>query len=132
MDDKTDRLRTLMIERILVLDGVMGTMAQALELDEKGYRGERFADFGRDLRGNHDLLNLTQPKMIEEILVGYAGAGADIISTNTFNANAISQADYGLEDIVYEINLEGARIARRVADQCNGDGSGREVFVAGI
>ena len=132
IEDKTERLKSLMAERILVLDGAMGTMVQSLELNEATYRGERFADFGRDLRGNHDLINLTQPHMVTDIHRSYLDAGADIISTNTFNANRISQSDYGLEDLVYEINLEGARLVRAAADELRSRPDGRECFTAGI
>jgi len=103
-------------QRILIIDGAMGTMIQRYQLDEAGYRGERFAAHPRDLKGNNDLLNLTQPAVIEEIHRQYLDAGADIIETNTFNAQAISMADYGFEEFVYEINLAAARIARRAAD----------------
>ena len=103
-------------QRILILDGAMGTMIQRYKLDEAGYRGTRFKGFSRDLKGNNDLLVLTQPKIIKEIHNAYLEAGADIIETNTFNAQAISQADYGLEDVAYEINVAAAKIAREAAD----------------
>jgi 5-methyltetrahydrofolate--homocysteine methyltransferase len=103
-------------ERILILDGAMGTMIQRYKLDEAGYRGERFKNHPRDLRGNNDLLVLSQPKIINEIHNAYLEAGADIIETNTFNAQAISQSDYGLEDIVYEMNVAAAKLAREAAD----------------
>src|SRR3989337_3434237 len=92
-------------ERILILDGAMGTMIQRYRLDEAGYRGARFKDHKRDLKGNNDLLVLSQPKIISEIHNAYLEAGAAIIETNTFNAQAISQADYGLEAIVYGMNV---------------------------
>src|SRR5215510_11423105 len=88
-------------ERILVLDGAMGTMIQQLKLDEAGYRGERFKDWHRDLRGNNDLLILTQPDAVRELHLNYFRAGADIVSTNTFSSTRIAQADYGLEEFVY-------------------------------
>src|SRR5258708_5922704 len=91
--------------RILVLDGAMGTMIQGLQYDEAGFRGERFADFHRDLRGNNDLLILTQPQAIEEIHAAYLRAGADIVATNTFSSTSIAQADYDLSGIAYEMNL---------------------------
>src|SRR3954469_21654223 len=101
-------------QRILVLDGAMGTMVQRFNLTEAQYRGERFRDFHKDLRGNNDLLTLTRPQVIREIHAQYLEAGADILETNTFNSTSISQADYDLQSIVAELNLEGARIAREV------------------
>ena len=103
-------------ERILVLDGAMGTMIQGLEYDEAAFRGERFKDFHRDLSGNNDLLILTQPKAIEDIHAEYLRAGADIVATNTFSSTSIAQADYDLSGIAYELNLEGAKLARAAAD----------------
>jgi 5-methyltetrahydrofolate--homocysteine methyltransferase len=103
-------------ERILILDGAMGTMIQRYKLDEAGYRGTRFKDFKHDLKGNNDLLVLTQPKIISEIHNAYLEAGADIVETNTFNAQAISQSDYGLEDIAYEMNVAAAKLAREAAN----------------
>src|SRR6266516_6763616 len=108
-------LKRLAAERILVLDGAMGTMIQALKLDEQGYRGARFADWQRDVRGNNDLLNLTQADAIRDIHLAYFRAGADIVSTNTFSSTAIAQADYGMQDIAYELNFEGARLVRAAA-----------------
>src|SRR4051812_13304184 len=117
-------------KRILVLDGAMGTMIQALQFDEAAFRGERFKDFHRDLRGNNDLLILTQPQAIEDIHAQYLRAGADIVATNTFSATTIAQADYDLTDVIYDLNFEGARLARnaavRVAAEDGGPG-----FVAG-
>src|SRR5215813_11475335 len=104
-------------EKILVLDGAMGTMIQGLQLDEAAFRGERFKDFHRDLRGNNDLLILTQPQAIEDIHAAYLRAGADIVATNTFSATSIAQADYDLTDIIYELNREGARLARNAAER---------------
>ncbi len=104
-------------KRILVLDGAMGTMIQSYTLGEEGYRGERFKNYQTSLKGNNDLLVLTQPKIIQEIHEKYLEAGADIIETNTFNANRISMADYKMEGLVYEINLEAAKIAREAADR---------------
>ncbi|HEV2720364.1 MAG TPA: homocysteine S-methyltransferase family protein, partial [Thermoanaerobaculia bacterium] len=114
--DRTAELRDLLSRRIVILDGAMGTMIQRYKLDEAAYRGERFASHPRDLKGANDLLCLTRPSVIEEIHRQYLEAGADIIETNTFNAQAISMSDYGLESICYEINLEAARIARSAAD----------------
>src|SRR5207237_3459080 len=104
-------------QRILIIDGAMGTMIQRYRLEEAAYRGARFADHPRDLKGNNDLLCLTRPDIIEEIHRQYLEAGADIIETNTFNAQAISMADYALESVCYEINFEAAKIAKRAAAQ---------------
>src|SRR3954454_6107132 len=117
-------------ERILVLDGAMGTMIQGLEFDEAAFRGERFADFHRDVRGNNDLLILTQPKAIEDIHAEYLRAGADIVATNTFSSTSIAQADYDLSSIAYEMNLHGARLARAAAERVTRE-DGRPRFVAG-
>ena len=114
--DASDELRAALAERILVIDGAMGTAIQRDRPDEAGYRGERFADWPSDLVGNNDLLTLTQPAIIESIHREYLESGADLIETNTFNANAVSLADYGLEALAYELNLESARLARRAAD----------------
>ncbi len=122
-------LREALTERILVLDGAMGTMIQRARPTSDDYRGRRFADWPRDLKGANDLLSLTRPDLIAAIHREYLAAGADIIETNTFNASAPSLADYGLEELVAEINLESARIARRVADEAAQDGRPR--FVAG-
>ena len=118
-------------ERILILDGAMGTMIQRYKLDEAGYRGARFKNFTRDLKGNNDLLVLTQPKIISEIHNAYLEAGADIIETNTFNAQAISQSDYGLEDIAYEMNVAAAKLAREAADAWTKKTPDKPRFVAG-
>jgi len=117
--------------RILILDGAMGTMIQRYRLDEAGYRGERFKDHPRDLKGNNDLLVLTQPKIIGEIHNAYLEAGADIVETNTFNAQAISQADYGLENYAYELNVAAAKIARDAADAWTRKTPDKPRFVAG-
>src|SRR5213080_4669614 len=108
-------LRRAAAERILVLDGAMGTMIQELKLDEEGYRGARFDAWNREVRGNNDLLILTQPEAIRSIHLAYYRAGADIVSTNTFSSTAIAQSDYGMADIAYELNLEGAKLARAAA-----------------
>jgi 5-methyltetrahydrofolate--homocysteine methyltransferase len=118
--------------RILVLDGAMGTMIQRYRLSEADYRGERFRDFPRDLRGNNDLLTLTRPQVIREIHAQYLEAGADILETNTFNSTSISQADYHLEDIVAELNFEAARLAREMADNFTARTPGKPRFVAGV
>ncbi|MGB5165426.1 MAG: methionine synthase [Woeseiaceae bacterium] len=118
-------------ERILVLDGAMGTMIQAYGLDEDGYRGRRFADWHRDLKGNNDLLSLTRPDIIKEIHSSFLEAGADIIETNTFNSNAPSLGDYGMESMVAEFNLAAARVARECADNFAAR-SGQPRYVAGV
>jgi 5-methyltetrahydrofolate--homocysteine methyltransferase len=119
-----------MKERILVLDGAMGTMIQALNLDEDGYRGARFDAWNREVRGNNDLLNLSRPRAIRDIHYAYFRAGADIVSTNTFSSTAIAQADYGMEGIAYELNLAGARLAREAANDAQAE-DGIRRFVAG-
>jgi 5-methyltetrahydrofolate--homocysteine methyltransferase len=123
-------LREAAAERILVLDGAMGTEIQTLKLAEEDFRGERFRDHGHDLRGNNDLLILTQPDAVRDIHLRYFQAGADIVETNTFSGTAIAQADYGLEAIVYELNREGARLAREAATLAQTE-DGRRRFVAG-
>jgi 5-methyltetrahydrofolate--homocysteine methyltransferase len=125
------RLRAAAAKRILVLDGAMGTLIQNLKLSEADFRGERFKDWPRDLRGNNDLLILTQPDAILGFHVDYLRAGADIVETNTFASTSIAQADYGLEGIAYEMNLEGARLARRAADMVTLETPDRPRFVAG-
>ena len=117
-------------ERILVLDGAMGTMIQDLRLDETGFRGERFRDWHRDLRGNNDLLNLSQPDAIRDIHLAYFLAGADLVETNTFSSTTIAQADYGLEDHVVDLNRSGARLAREAANLAEAK-DGRRRFVCG-
>src|SRR6202142_2957321 len=117
-------------ERILVLDGAMGTMIQGLEYDEAAFRGQRFENFNRDVRGNNDLLILTQPKAIEDIHAAYLRAGADIVDTNTFSSTSIAQADYEMSDLAYELNLEGARLARAAAIRVSAE-DGKPRFVAG-
>jgi 5-methyltetrahydrofolate--homocysteine methyltransferase len=128
--DRIRELRRLLDERILVLDGAMGTVIQSYRLGEDDYRGERFRDWPRDLKGNNDLLVLTRPGIIGEIHRRYLESGADIVETNTFNSNATSQADYGTEALVRELNLAAAQIARRAADEVAAS-TGRVRFVAG-
>ncbi len=123
-------IETLLEERILILDGAMGTMIQAHQLDEAHYRGERFADHPGELKGNNDLLSLTQPHIIQGIHEAYLDAGADIVETNTFNANAISLADYHMEELAYEINLASARLARAACERFATPERPR--FVAGV
>src|SRR5256884_8526341 len=127
---KRTALLALARERILVLDGAMGTMIQGLQYDETAFRGERFKDFHRDLRGNNDLLILTQPQAIEHIHADYLRAGADIVATNTFSSTSIAQADYELSGFAYELNLEGAKLARAAAE-CVAAEDGKPRFVAG-
>jgi 5-methyltetrahydrofolate--homocysteine methyltransferase len=108
---RTAELHTLLEQRILVLDGAMGTMIQRERLDESQFRGGRFRDWPSDLRGNNDLLALTQPTLIRRIHEQYLAAGADIVETNTFNSTAISMADYGMESLVEELNFAAAQLA---------------------
>lgn len=124
------RLLALAAQRILVLDGAMGTMIQQLQLDEAAFRGERFKDFHRDLRGNNDLLILTQPQAIEDIHAQYLRAGADIVATNTFSSTSIAQADYDMSDLAYEMSRDGARLARNAAAKVEAE-DGKPRFVAG-
>jgi 5-methyltetrahydrofolate--homocysteine methyltransferase len=120
----------LLRQRILVLDGAMGTMIQGLKLNEEGYRGARFDAWNREVRGNNDLLNLSRPDAVRDIHLAYFRAGADIVSTNTFSSTAIAQADYGMEGIAYELNQAGATLAREAATRAEGE-DGRRRFVAG-
>ncbi|MCV7221327.1 methionine synthase [Mycolicibacterium elephantis] len=117
--DSTDALTSTLRQRIMVIDGAMGTAIQRDRPDEAGYRGERFEDWPSDLQGNNDLLNLTQPQIIAGIHREYLEAGADIIETNTFNANAVSLSDYGMADLAYELNYAGAALARAACDECS-------------
>ncbi|MCS0493684.1 methionine synthase [Ancylobacter sp. MQZ15Z-1] len=128
--DTLAALREAAAQRILVLDGAMGTMIQQLKLDEAGYRGERFASWNRDLKGNNDLLNLTRPEAVRDIHLAYFMAGADIVETNTFSGTTIAMADYGMESLVYELNFEGARLAKEAAKLAEAK-DGRRRFVAG-
>ncbi|HEY9191353.1 MAG TPA: methionine synthase [Methyloversatilis sp.] len=130
--DCTDLLKSLMARRILLLDGAMGTMVQRHRLVEADYRGSRFADHPKDLKGNNDLLLLTRPDVIRGIHAAYLEAGADIIETNTFNATVISQAEYGLEAVVHELNVAGARLAREVCDEYTAKNPDKPRFVAGV
>ena len=121
----------LLRQRILILDGAMGTMIQRYKLDEAAFRGDRFASWDKDLKGHNDLLNVTRPAVIEEIHRQYLDAGADIIETNTFNSQAVSLADYGMEDLGYELSKAGAECARRAVWQVLTSQPGRRCFVAG-
>src|SRR5438876_3662949 len=131
VQNRAEQLQQLLRERIVILDGAMGTMVQQHKLDEEAYRGERFKHSRRDLQGLHDLLCLTQPRLVEGIHKQYLEAGADLIETNTFNAQALSLADDGLESFAYEINAAAARCARRAADVVMAANPGRVCFVAG-
>lgn len=135
MSDRSTRLsafKQALQERILILDGGMGTMIQSYKLEEEDYRGERFADWPSDVKGNNDLLLLSRPDVIAAIEKAYLDAGADILETNTFNATQVSQADYGMESLVYELNVEGARVARQVADAKTLETPDKPRFVAGV
>src|SRR5690606_35617560 len=131
MTSRTSLLQAIARERILVLDGAMGTMLQRHPLTEADYRGTHFAHWARDLKGNHDLLNLTRPDVVASVHRAYYEAGADIVETNTFNANAISQADYDTQEYIYEINLAAARLARTIADEFTAKQPDKPRFVAG-
>jgi 5-methyltetrahydrofolate--homocysteine methyltransferase len=126
------KLETVLRERIVFLDGAMGTMIQRHRLGESDYRGERFADWPSDLKGNNDLLVLTQPQIIADIHRQYLEAGADIIETNTFNATRVAMADYGMEELSYEINVAAASLARSVADEMTATDAAKPRFVAGV
>jgi len=128
----TDTIQSLLEQRILILDGAMGTMIQQHKLKEEDYRGERFKKWTCDLKGNNDLLSLTQPHIIKEIHTQYLEAGADIIETNTFNATRIAMADYRMEELVYELNVAGAKLAREAADEMAQKTPDKPRFVAGV
>lgn len=130
--NKLEQLKTLMSRHILFLDGAMGTMIQSYKLEEKDYRGQRFSDWKLDLKGNNDLLSLTQPDIIKSIHQAYFEAGSDIVETNTFNATRVAMADYGMEAFAYEINYESARIAREAAQVYSQKTPEKPRFVAGV
>ncbi len=125
-----DQLISLLDSKILLLDGAMGTMIQKHKLQEEDYRGERFKDWGSPLKGNNDLLSLTQPEIISDIHRAYLAAGSDIIETNTFNATKVSMADYNMQDLAYEINVESARLAKNVVNEFQSEDKPR--YVAGV
>lgn len=127
----SEQLYKALGERILILDGAMGTMIQRYNFTEEDYRGERFKDWKSPLKGNNDLLSLTQPEAIEEIHRKYLLAGADIIETNTFSGTTIAMADYQMEDLVYELNYESAKIAKKVCDEFTAQNPNKPRFVAG-
>jgi 5-methyltetrahydrofolate--homocysteine methyltransferase len=130
-EQRIDALKLAAKERILVLDGAMGTMIQRHKLSEKDFRGERFKDWSQDLNGNNDLLVLTQPHIIREIHDAFFEAGSDMVETNTFNSTSISQADYGMEALAHELNVAAARIAREAADAWTEKTPDKPRFVAG-
>ncbi len=131
-DQRISALHAALTQRIVILDGAMGTMIQRHRLDEAAYRGDRFADWGHDLKGNNDLLVLTQPAIIRGIHTAYLEAGADILETNSFNATRIAMADYAMEELSYEINVAAARLAREAADAMTARTPERPRFVAGV
>jgi 5-methyltetrahydrofolate--homocysteine methyltransferase len=119
-------------ERVLILDGAMGTMIQRFKLKEEDFRGERFKDHGKDVKGNNELISLAQPDILRDIHLQYYRAGADIAETNTFGATRIAQADYQMEDLAYEMNVASARLAREAADICEKEEPGRVCYVSGV
>ncbi|HEX2984174.1 MAG TPA: homocysteine S-methyltransferase family protein, partial [Ignavibacteriales bacterium] len=125
------RLTTILQERILILDGAMGTMIQRHKLTEEQYRGARFKDYHRDVKGNNELLSITQPHIIKGIYREYLAAGSDIIETNTFNANAVSQGDYAMQSLVYEMNVQAAKLAKEAAEEFTAKNPDKPRFVAG-
>ncbi len=129
--DRLEALNAALRSRILVLDGAMGTMIQRHKLDEAAYRGTRFATWPREIKGNNDVLSLTQPALIRDIHAEYLDAGSDILETNTFSSTRIAQADYGMEDLAYELNVEGAKLARAAADAATAKTPDKPRFVAG-
>lgn len=131
MNSRTTMLFEALNNRILILDGAMGTMLQRYKFEEEDYRGERFKDWESPLKGNNDLLSLTQPHAIAEVHKKYLEAGADIIETNTFSATTIAMADYHMEDLVYELNFESAKIAKKVCDEITALNPEKPRFVAG-
>ena len=128
---KKQTIKEILEHRVLVLDGAMGTMIQRYNLSEEDYRGIRFKDWNQTLKGNNDLLNITQSEIIEAIHLEYLEVGADIIETNTFNGTKISMSDYGMENEVYEMNLQAAKIARKAADYYTKKTPQKPRFVAG-
>ena len=129
---RLEALYTALRDRILVLDGAMGTMIQSLRLAETDYRGEQFANFHKDLKGNNDLLSITQPHLIRDIHTAFLEAGADIIETNTFNATRTSMSDYEIGNFAREINRQAGKIARQTADTFTENTPNNPRFVAGV
>ncbi|WP_028300417.1 methionine synthase [Oceanospirillum beijerinckii] len=132
LDTRIATLKQAIQDRILILDGGMGTMIQGYKLTEEDFRGERFKDWPSDIQGNNDLLVLTRPDVIKAVHLAYLDAGADILETNTFNATQLSQSDYGMEELVYELNVEAARLAREAADEKTAQEPEKPRFVAGV
>ena len=126
------QIKSLLEQRILILDGGMGTLIQSYKLEEKDFRGARFADHPCDVKGNNDLLSLTQPQIIRDIHRAYFEAGADIVETNTFNGTSIAMADYQMEDLVYELNKVSAELAKEVADEFTANNPDKPRFVTGV
>ncbi|WP_124642285.1 homocysteine S-methyltransferase family protein [Amniculibacterium aquaticum] len=124
-------IKNILSQRILILDGAMGTMLQRHQFSEEDFRGERFKDWPKPVKGNNDLLSLTQPEAIADVHRQYFEAGADIVETNTFSGTTIAMADYGMEELVYELNFESAKIARKVADKFTAAQPNKPRFVAG-
>ncbi|MDX1320485.1 MAG: methionine synthase, partial [Oceanospirillum sp.] len=132
LETRIQTLKTALKERILILDGGMGTMIQGEKLTEEDFRAERFKDWPSDIKGNNDLLVLTQPELIKRLHLDYLNAGADILETNSFNATQLSQSDYGMEALAYELNVEAARVARAAADEKTAETPDKPRFVAGV
>jgi len=132
MIDRAITLKQALKDRILILDGAMGTMIQRLKFSEEQFRGEQFKHINQEIKGNNDILALTQPEAIRDIHKEYLEAGADIIETNTFNATSISQADYAMEDVVYDLNVACAKVAREAADEYSALTPDKPRFVAGV
>src|ERR671927_1809294 len=128
---RISEFRALLKQRIIILDCAMGTMIQGYELSEEDYRGERFKDYPRELKGNNDLLSITQPQIIRDIHEAVLEVGADMVETNTFNSTSIAQADYKMEDLAYELNYKAARVAREAADGYTERTPNKPRFVAG-
>src|SRR5918998_4935914 len=128
---RISKFRAVLKQRIVILDCAMGTMIQRYGLTEEDYRGERFKDYPRELKGNNDLLSITQPQIIRDIHEAVLEVGADIVETNTFSSTSIAQADYGMEDLVYELNYESARLAREAADKYTEQTPDKPRFVVG-
>ena len=124
-------IKDVLREKILILDGAMGSLIQQYNLTDADYRGERFKNFPHEVKGNNDLLSITRPDVIKEIHAKYFAAGADIAETNTFSGTSIAMADYHMEDLVYELNFESAKIAREVADEFTAENPSKPRYVAG-
>lgn len=131
MENQKTKIENILAKRIMVIDGAMGTMIQTYNLSEEDYRGDRFKDFQYSVKGNNDLLVLTKPDIIKAIHKQFLDAGADIIETNTFNSQSISMADYHMEDLVYELNFEAAKIAKAAAEEATAENPDKPRFVAG-